>query len=151
MFIYSSRAMLNFEQDPPSSSERTIIEMLVSCNQITEALDFKQKIENKGKRLDLLSYGSLIEYFGNNNQIGSAVALIKECKSIHGSPPGEKCLKQIRIKSRQQGLEKTLDLESLIGKDPLYWIKKGENELKREYSKKGRRQIQHAANKLLHI
>lgn len=125
--------------------------MLVSRHRISRALAFKEKMESKGKKLDLLSYGSLIEYFANNDQIGSAITMLKECKMIHGSPPGEKSLKQIRIKCRQKGLEKMVGLEELIGKDPLDWVKKGENEFKREYSKKGRRQVLHATNKLLHI
>lgn len=139
------------QKDPPAITDRHIFQMLINGNRIAHALDFKEKVETKGKNLDLLSYGSLIQYLGNNSQIGSAIAMLKECKKIHGSPPGEHCLKQIRIKCRQQGLEDKLELEQLIGKDPLHWIKKGENELKREYSKKGRRQVQHAANKLLHI
>ena len=125
--------------------------MLVKADRITQALDFKDRVENSGKKLDLLSYGSLIEYFGNNGQIGSAIAMLKECKSIHGSPPGEKCLKNLRVKCRQAGVDKSFRLEELIGKDPIQWVKKGENEYKREYSKKGRRQVQLARNKLLHI
>ena len=125
--------------------------MLVKADRITQALDFKDKIEKRGKILDLLSYGSLIEYFGNKGQIGSAITMIKECKSIHGSPPGEKSLKHLRIKCRQAGVDKKLNLNELIGKDPIEWVKKGENEYKREYSKRGRRQIQLAKNKLLHI
>jgi hypothetical protein len=132
------------QKDPLASTDRHIFQMLINGNRISHALDFKEKVERKGKYLDLLSYGSLIQYLGNNSQIGSAITMLKECKKLHGSPPGEHCLKQIRIKCRQQGLEEKLDLEQLIGKDPLHWIKKGENELKREYSKKGRRQVQHA-------
>ncbi len=125
--------------------------MLVKANRITQALDFKDKIETAGKKLDLLSYGSLIEYFGNKGQIGSAIAMLKECKNIHGSPPGEKSLKHLRINCRKAGVEKSFHLEGLIGKDPIEWVKEGENERKREYSKRGRRQILLAKNRLLNI
>jgi hypothetical protein len=125
--------------------------MLVASHKITRSLEFKDKVEKKGRQLDLLSYGSLIEYFGNNSHLGSAISLLKECKAIHGSPPGEKSLKQIRIKCRQQGLVEEFGLEELIGKDPLQWIKRGENELKREHSKKGRRNVQLLADKLVNI
>ena len=125
--------------------------MLVNGHRITKALDFKGKVEKGDKHLDLLSYGSLIEYFGNNGQIGSAITMLKECKKIHGSPPGEKSLKQIRIKCRQQNIEESVGLVELIGKDPNDWIRKGENEFKREYSKKGRRQINVSKNKMTHI
>lgn len=137
--------------EPSAYSDRSVFQMLVSRHRISRALDFKEKMESKGKQLDLLSYGSLIEYFGNNDQIGSAISMLKECKMIHGSPPGEKNLKQLRIKCRQKGLVKAVGLEELIGKDPIDWVKKGENEFKREYSKKGRRQVLHATNKLVSI
>jgi hypothetical protein len=125
--------------------------MLVKDHRVSHALDFKEKIEKRGKQLDLLCYGSLIEYFGNNGQIGSAITMVKECKKVHGSPPGEKSLKQLRIKCRMQGIEEAVGLEKLIGKDPLDWLRKGEHDYRREYSKKGRRQVDLPTNKLLHI
>jgi len=137
--------------DPTRTSDRTVFQMLVNESHITKALTFKEKLESKGKHLDLLSYGSLIEYFGNHGQIGSAILALKECNKLHGSPPGEKNLKQLRIKCRQQGLEEAVNLEKLIGKDPLDWLREGESKLKREYSKKGRSNLHVAANKLLHI
>ena len=139
------------EQKPSSLSNRTILQMLVKRNEITRALDFKESAEKKGGHLDLLSYGSLIEYFGNNGQIGSAISMIKECRKIHGSPPGEKSLQQLRVKCRQEGIEETVGLIELIGEDPRAWVKEGEHNHKREYSKKNRHLDQMHANKMLHI
>ena len=80
-----------------------------------------------------------MEYFENNGQIGSAITMLKECKRIHGSPPGGKSVKNLRIKCLQAGVEKSLELlEELVGNgDPIERVREGENELKREYSKRG--------------
>ncbi len=125
--------------------------MLVKGNEITRALDFKESTEKKGRHLDILSYGSLVEYFGNNNQIGSALSMIKECRKIHGSPPGEKSLQVLRVKCRQEGIEESVGLLELIGEDPRAWVKEGEHNYKREYSKKNKHLVQMHANKMLNI
>ena len=115
------------------------------------ALDFKEKnVEAKGKTLDLLSYGSLIEHYGNHGQVGSAMMALKECIKVHGAPPGEKCLSKLRLTCRQKEITEEVGLEQLIGKDPLEWLREGEGQLKREFSRKGRRP-QLAHNKLLQI
>jgi len=131
-----------YDMKPSPDSDRTIIQMLVKANEITRALDFKESTEKRGRHLDILSYGSIIEYFGNNNQIGSALAMIKECRKVHGSPPAERSLEQLRIKCRQQGIEETVGLVELIGEDPREWVKEGEHKYKREYSKKNKHLVQ---------
>lgn len=110
--------------------------MLVQKKRISRAFKLKQDIEKDGRSLDLLAYGALVEHFGKQNQLGSALLLIKECMSVHGSPPGEKALKSIRLVCRQRGLTKQVELEKMVGKDPLEWLREGK-ELKRVKNKRG--------------
>jgi hypothetical protein len=125
--------------------------MLVDSNRISRALDFKSKIEAEGRHIDLLSYGSLIEYYGNHGEIGDAIITLKECISTHKTYPGEKSLKQLRLICRKQGLEDDINLLQLIGEDPMAWLREGESKLKREYSKKGRRYVDFARNRMVQI
>ena len=125
--------------------------MLIDNNRITRALEFKDKVESRGRKLDLLSYGSLVEYYGNHGQLGSALLILKECISAHGAPPPEKSLSKIRLMCRKEELEKAVGLTDLIGEDPLSWLRHGEKNLKREYSKKGRRQVNLPRDRLLQI
>lgn len=125
--------------------------MLVHSNRISRALEFKAKVEAEGRTIDLLSYGSLIEYYGNRGEIGDAIATLKECISIHKTYPGEKSLKQLRLNCRKQGLEGEVNLTQLIGQDPLAWLREGESSLKREYSKRGRRYMDYTRNRMLQI
>ena len=125
--------------------------MLIETRDISGALQFRDEVESRGKPLDLLSYGSLIEYYGNHSQVGSAISTIKECISVHGSIPGEKALKKLRVVCRQEELEEELGLEELIGKNPTKWFREGGSELKREYSKKGRRNILVTQNATMRI
>ena len=136
-------------QEPTAYCDRILLQMLIKNKRISRALEFKDKVHSQGKDIDLVSYGSLIEYFGNHGQLGSAILALKECISIHGSPPGEKSLSKMRLICRQEGLGN--EVETLMGKDPLEWLKEGEQNLKREYSKKGRRQVYLPANRLLQI
>lgn len=139
-------------QSPNSVSDRAIIQMLIEKKDISRALDFKENsVEANGRTLDLLSYGSLIEHYGNKGQVGSAILVLKECIKVHGSPPGEKSLSRLRLACRQKEITKEVGLEKLIGKDPLEWLREGEGQMKREYSKKGRRDLLLVKNKLLHI
>jgi pentatricopeptide repeat domain (PPR motif) len=139
-------------QSPNSVSDRAIIQMLIEKKDISRALDFKENsVEVNGRKLDLLSYGSLIEHYGNKGQVGSAILVLKECIKVHGSPPGEKSLSRLRLACRQKEITKEVGLEKLIGKDPLEWLREGEGQMKREYSKKGRRDLLLVKNKLLHI
>ena len=125
--------------------------MLIDANRISRALEFKSKVEAAGRNIDLLAYGSLIEYYGNHGEIGDAIITLKECVSIHKTHPGEKSLKQLRLQCRKQGLEEETNLLKLAGDDPMSWLREGESRLKREYSKKGRRQVDLARNRLLQI
>lgn len=126
--------------------------MLIDKSQISRALDFKEnKIEKFGKNIDLLSYGSLIDYYGRHAQIGSAIMAIKECINVHGAPPGEKSLSKLRLLCRQSETIDEVMLKDLIGDDPLEWIREGERIYKREFSKKGNRQIDIPRNKMLNI
>lgn len=135
---------------PTSHSDRLLIDMLVRKKRISRALKLKESIESEGRTLDLLSYGSLVEHFGKQKQLGSAILLIKECNAVHGSPPGEKSLKPIRLMCRQQGLTQKVHLDKIIGKDPLQWLHDGK-ELKKKKSKKGGSQLQYGMNRMLDI
>lgn len=123
--------------------------MLVKHKRIPRAFKLKEYIENEGRTLDLLSYGSLVEHYGNRKQLGSALLLIKECLDVHGVPPGEKSLKNIRLLCRQKGWTDQTQLEKMIGKDPLEWIREGEQK-KRDRKKTGSK-LYYAANRLLDI
>ncbi len=136
-------------QTPTTYSDRLLLQMLVKHKRIPRAFQLKESIENKGRKLDLLSYGSLVEHFGNRRQLGSALMLINECIDVHGVPPGEKSLKNIRLLCRQKGLTKKVRLEEMIGKDPLQWIREGE-QMKRDRKKTGSK-LQFVANRLIDI
>lgn len=111
---------------PTTHSDRLVIEMLVKKKRLSRALKLKHDIESDGRKLDLLSYGTLVEHYGKKGELGSALLLIKECVDIHGSPPGEKSLKHVRAMCEKQNLTKQVRLEQMVGKDPLGWIKRGE-------------------------
>jgi hypothetical protein len=139
-------------QNATPVNERTIFQMLIEKKRLSEALKFKaENVESKGRHLDLLSYGSLVEHYGNHGDITSAMEALKECINKHGFPPAEKSLSKLRLICRQNELEKQKDLESLIGPDPLSWLREGESSLKREYSKKGRKNLYYIRNRLTSI
>jgi len=135
--------------EPTAYCDRILLQMLIDNKRISRALEFKEKIQSNGKNIDLVAYGSLIEHYGNHGKLGSAILTLKECISVHGSPPGEKSLANLRLMCRQQGVEK--EVEFFMGKDPLEWLKDGEQNRKREYSRKGREQIDLPSNRLLQI
>jgi len=114
---------------------------LLKSGKFSWALDFKEKIEKQNRALDLLSYGSLIEYCGNRRQIGSALLLLKECMHVHGFPPHEKNVRRLRRAVYKKGLLQQTKLLDIIGEDPTYWRYHGEKKLKRERSYKGRRGV----------
>lgn len=124
--------------------------MLIKHKRVARAFKLKEAIEKEGRSLDLLSYGLLVEHFGNHNQLGSALLLIKECISLHGSPPGEKSLKAIRLLCRKKGLNEQVGLEKMVGKDPLEWLRHGE-QLRKSRSKKGRANLNYVTNRMLDI
>ena len=122
---------------PTTHSDRLLLQMLVQKRRIARAFKLKQDIERDGRSLDILSYGTLIEYYGKHKQLGSALMLIKECIDKHGTAPGEKSLKNIRLICRQNNLIEQVGLEKLVGEDPLEWMRRGE-ELKRVQNKRAK-------------
>ena len=116
---------------------------------MTRALEFKQAAEAQGRHTDLVSYGTLVQYYSRHNQFGSAVMMLKECMDTHGAPPSQSFLSDLRRLAKQQNAEESVALANLIGEDPIEWLKHGERHLKREKSKKGRRHVQYAQNRLL--
>jgi hypothetical protein len=136
---------------PNGYSDRLVLQMFVKNNRLQRALAFKLSVEEAGRTLDLQSYGSLIDFCGRHNQLGSGLLLLKECLSVHKAAPGEACLSQIRVLCRQADLMEKVGLIDLIGQDPAEWLRHGEANLKREYSKKGRRDVQISRNALLQL
>lgn len=138
-------------QTPSTYSDRLVFQMLVSNDRLSRALKFKENIEGSGRSLDLASYGTLIQYYSRRNQLGSALMTLKECLQTHGAPPSESFLAQLRVLFKKQSIGQTdkAALNEMIGEDPVEWLKHGERYLKREKSKKGRRDIQYAQNRLL--
>ena len=137
--------------EPTQYSDRLVLQMLIENQRHSRALQFKEKVEASGRTLDVLSYGSLIEYYARNRQIGSALIMLKECVSIHGSPPNEHSLNALRRLCRHQHLTEKTELVKYAGPDPLEWLREGEATLKREYSKKGRRDVLLPRNKSVNI
>ena len=129
--------------------------MLVKHHQIRRALTFKDVVVEKslGRSLDLLAYGSLVEYYARYDQLGSALLTLRECLEIHGSPPAEKSLTKFQRSCRKHGLEDEFDLVRLIGPDPLAWIREGKAKYKRRErsSNKGNHDVQKIRNLALQI
>ena len=136
---------------PTEYSDRLVLQMLIKNRRISRALQFKEKVEENGRKLDILSYGSLIEHYAKHRQIGSALMMLKECVAVHDSPPTEHSLNALRRLCRHQHLTEKVGLVELAGPDPLKWLREGEATLKRENSKKGRRDILLVRNKAVHI
>ncbi len=125
------------------------MQMLITNNRLPRALQFKQSVEEQGRQIDLASYGSLIQYYSRRDQLGSALMLLEECLQVHRAPPSEAFLSQLRTLCKQKGVDHDVGLDGMIGDDPIEWLKHGEKYLKREMSKKGRRDILYAKNRLL--
>jgi hypothetical protein len=68
--------------EPTGYSDRLILQMFLKNNLLQHALVFKQAVEEAGRPLDIQSYGSLIDFFGRHQQLGSGVLLLKECLSV---------------------------------------------------------------------
>jgi len=137
--------------EPTQRSDRLVLEMLVQKRRMSRALAFKEKIESDGRNLDLLSYGSLISHYANHKELGSALMVLKECVNVHGYPPGEQSLKNIRLMCRKLDVEEEVGLEKMIGPDPLFWLRDGEKNKKREMTKRGRRDVQGVRNAVVRI
>lgn len=136
---FHEREFLRHGLQPTGYSDRLVLQMFLKNNRLPRALAFKRKVEESGRSIDLKAYGSLVDYCSRRQQLGSAMLLVKECISVHGAPPGEAMLKQLRLLCRQNDLVDKLHLNELLGEDPLAWLREGEGKLKRESSKKGRR------------
>jgi hypothetical protein len=134
---------------PTAYSDRLVLQMLVASNRPSRALKFKQDVETAGRTLDIASYGSLVQYYSRHNQLGPSLMLLRECLSVHGAPPSEFYLSQLRVLCRQNDAEDEVQLQRMIGEEPIAWLKHGERFLKREKSKKGNRDIQRAYNRAL--
>jgi hypothetical protein len=130
-----------FGLKPNEYSDRLVLQMLIENHRLSRALQLKEKIEADGRRLDIISYGDLIDYYSKNSQIGSALMTLKECIDVHNAPPNEHSLNVLRRLCRHQGLTDKVGLNELAGPDPLEWLRQGQAEFKREYSKKGRRDV----------
>ena len=70
-------------------------------------------------------------------------------KGLAPAEQSEKYVAQMRILCRQQDVEDDVGLDEIVGEDPVKWLKHGEKILKREMSKKGRRNVLLARNRLL--
>jgi hypothetical protein len=130
-----------YKQEPTSYSDRLMIQMYIKNRRFSKALAFKQKLDEKGRKLDILSYGDIIDYCSRHEQVGSALMMLRECIAVNGAPPGEHYLKELRTLCRQYELEEKVGLEQMIGPDPLEWLRHGEAVLKREKSYRGNRDL----------
>jgi hypothetical protein len=140
-----------YQLTPNGYSDRLVVQMFLKHNRFPRALAFKAKVEEASRSLDIPSYGSLVDYCARHNQLGSALILLKECIDLHGSPPPEASLSQLRIICRRHDLVDELRLNKLIGKDPTEWLRHGEAHLKREMSKRGRRDVRLPRNLLVQV
>ena len=123
--------------------------MLVANKRLTRALEFKERIEEEGRYLDIASYGSLIQFYSRHQQLGSALLILKECMTKHGTAPSEAYISDLRSLCKRNQVEDVVGLIDLVGKDPTEWLRHGQKNLERESSKKGRRNVQQASNRLL--
>lgn len=138
--VYEEEFTTN-KRKPTEYTDRLMLQMLIENKRISRALAFKDKVKQTGRSLDLRSYGSLIEYYGRHRQTGSALMLVQECIDSHGSAPSEHYLKDLRVLCRQNGMEHDPKVKAVIGEDPNRWLKHGERFLKRDRTKKGRRDV----------
>jgi len=125
--------------EPNAFSDRLVLNMFLKNQRLNRAFEFKRKIQLQGRVLDLHSYGSLVDYCAKRGHVGSSLLLLKECIVRHGAPPNEGHLSDLRTLCRAKNMTQKTGLEDLIGEDPVQWLRHGEAHLKRESSKKGRR------------
>lgn len=140
---FHSNQFKKYKVKPTGYSDRLVLQMLVDNKRMTRALQLKQSIEEQGRTLDIPSYGSIIEYYSKHGQLGSALLSLQECLRQHGAAPSEKYLSKLRTLCKHTNLE----IEELIGEDPIQWLKYGEKYLKREMTKKGRKNVKMAYNR----
>lgn len=130
----------NWNLVPTGYSDRLVMQMLLKNQRLQRALSFKQHVEEHARILDIKSYGSLIAYLSNRQQLGSAMLVLKECIAIHNAPPDEASLLKFRLLCRKNNVD-LADIGNVIGPDPMEWIRYGEANLKREMSKRGKRDV----------
>jgi len=133
---------------PDQFSDGIIIQMLLRNKRAARALQFKEKVEEEGRQLDLHSYGSFVQHFANHDELGSAMMFIKECISVHTFPPAEGSISKVRLLCRQRNLNEKLQIESLLGPDPLEWLRR-DKMYKRDRSTKGMKGIKELNNMFL--
>ena len=74
----------------------SMLEVMTSYGDHTTAIEFHEKEYNK-KGLKPTTYGrTIIQYYANKEQVGSAIMTLKECIAMHGLPPGEASLRKLR-------------------------------------------------------
>jgi len=146
---YHEEQFAKHKLTPSAYSDRLLLQMLVANKRLTRALEFKEKIEEEGRNLDIASYGSLIQFYSRHQQLGSALLILKECMTTHGATPSEAYISDLRSLCKHKQVEDPVGLIGMVGKDPNEWMKHGQKNLKRESSKKGRRNVQQAQNRLL--
>mmetsp|Transcript_23202 Transcript_23202/g.64308 ORF Transcript_23202/g.64308 Transcript_23202/m.64308 type:complete len:1152 (-) Transcript_23202:1762-5217(-) len=146
---YHEKQFAKYKISPSPYSDRLLLQMLVANKRLTRALELKEQIEEAGRNLDLASYGSLVQFYSRHQQLGSALLILKECIAKHSTAPSEAYISDLRLLCKRKDVEDVVDLIGMIGKDPKEWLRHGEKHLKREKSKKGRRNVQHAQNRLL--
>jgi len=122
---FHQREFKRHDIQPTGYSDRLVLQMFLKNNRLSRALAFKQKVDASGRTLDLKAYGSLVDYCSRRKQVGSAMLLLKECISVHGAPPGEAMLKELRMLCRQKNLTEKFGLTELIGDDPVQWFREG--------------------------
>lgn len=137
--------------EPTAYTDRMVLQMLVRNRRFQRALKFKQEVESAGRPLDLASYGSLADFCGRHHQLGSALLLVEECIRHHHAPPGEGDLKQVRALCRRHKVDRDSKVLEILGEDPTEWVRYSEANLKREMSKRGRRDTQLPGNIQLRI
>eukprot|EP00536_Pseudo-nitzschia_multiseries_P007081 jgi/Psemu1/239925/estExt_Genewise1.C_1600036 len=146
---YHENQFAKYKLSPSPYSDRLLVQMLVANKRLTRALELKEQIEEDGRNLDLASYGSLVQFYSRHQQLGSALLLLKECIAKHGTAPSEAYVSDLRTLCKRKDVEDAVGLVGMIGRDPKEWLRHGEKHLKREKSKKGRRNVQLAQNRLL--
>lgn len=127
--------------EPNEYSDRLTLQMYTRNGRLRQALEFKQGVEGRGRNLDIQSYGSLIDFCARHNQPGSSFLFLKECIAVHGAPPSEASLSRLRQLCRKRDVVEHAFLKELIGEDPIQWLKHGEAHLRRDISKKDRRDV----------
>mmetsp|Transcript_29111 Transcript_29111/g.79910 ORF Transcript_29111/g.79910 Transcript_29111/m.79910 type:complete len:551 (-) Transcript_29111:1477-3129(-) len=145
--FYSEFKARNIE--PSDYTDRLMIQMFLKQKRFGRAIKFKQRLQSQSRMIDLLTYGSLIEYCAKRDQLGSSLLLLKECIKVHGAPPGEATLRKMRVLLRRHRIDDDPEIFAMIGEDPLSWLHRGQAALKREKSKRGNRDVRLPRSRLL--